>query len=145
MTTPLRTRRALTAALLLSLPGCASLLGRSEEDRGVTIELRAPRSTAVRRSLAALREQGYRAKESLTSGLEITTETFRHDAAEAVFRVVISGSAERARVRITGTYRERQLGGIVRGREREIQRASEGLEGELWARLVNLGLAIRGG
>ena len=143
---PMLIRRVLPAALLLAPLGCASLLGRSEADRAVTVELRVPRSTAVRRSLSALREQGYDVRESLTSGLELTTKPFRHgDEAEVVFRVIISGTSESSRARLTGTYRQRQFGGIVRTKEREMHRATEGLEGELWARLVNLGLAIRSG
>ena len=137
-------RRAILLGALPLVAGCASILGRSPEDRAVTVELPVSRSTAVRRALSALREQGYEVRESLTSGLDLTTETFRHgDRAEGIFRVVIAGTAESSTATITGTYRERQFGGIVLTKEREITRSDEGLEGELWARLVNLGLAIR--
>ena len=137
-------RLALAAATVASGASCASLGGRRAEDRIVTVGLSAQRPDAVRRTLAAFRDQGYRVKESLTSGTEIVTEPFAHtDDIEATFRAVITASGGTSRVALSGTYRERSLGGIVRGREHPIVRATEGVEGELWARLQNLALAIR--
>ena len=136
--------RLLTLLVLAaSTTGCASLGGRSEADRSFTVEAPVSRSTLVRRTLAAFREQGYVVKESLTSGTEPVSEPFRHGDLEAVFRATITGDARSARVVLRGTYRRRELGGIVKGREQEVVRETEGDEGELWARLVNLGLAIR--
>jgi hypothetical protein len=129
---------------LAALASCAPVLGRRPEDRAVTVSLDVARPTAVRRTLAALREQGYEVKESLTSGSELTTEPFRHTRGiEATFRAVITGSQESSRVVLSGVYRERQFGGIVEGDEKEIVRSDEGVAGELWARLQNLALAIR--
>ena len=129
---------------LAALGGCASVMGRRPEDRVVTVSLGVTRATAVRRTLAAMREQGYEVKESLTSGSEITTEPFRHTRGiEATFRAVVSGTERSSRVVLSGVYRERQFGGIVEGDEKEITRSDEGVEGELWARLQNLALAIR--
>ena len=129
---------------LLALLGCASVIGRRPEDRAVTVSLAVARATAVRRTLAAMREQGYEVKESLTSGSEIATEPFRHTRGiEATFRAVVSGNDRSSRVVLSGVYRERQFGGIVEGDEKEITRSDEGVEGELWARLQNLALAIR--
>jgi hypothetical protein len=92
----------------------------------------------------ALREQGYTVRETLTSGLEPETEPFRHgDEADAVFRAAVSGSGERSRVVLTGTYRRRQLAGLVRGPERVVRQSDDALERQLWARLDNVALMIR--
>jgi len=137
-------RLALAVATAASGTSCASFGGGHAEDRTVTVGLSAPRPDAVRRTLAAFRDQGYRVKESLTSGTEIVTEPFAHtDDIEATFRAAITASGGTSRIALSGTYRERSLGGIVRGREHPIVRATEGVEGELWARLQNLALAIR--
>ena len=110
----------------------------------MTVGLSVSRPDAVRRTLAAFRDQGYRIKESLTSGTDIVTQPFAHtDDIEATFKAAITASGGTSRVVLSGTYRERSLGGIVRGREHPIVRATEGVEGELWARLQNLALAIR--
>lgn len=140
-------RRWRTPVLLvlwvLALGGCA-LLGREPEAREIAIDLRVARSEAVRRTLAAFREQGYAVREGLTSGLEPETESFRQgDEADAVFRATITGSAERSRVVLTGTYRRRQLAGLVRGPERPVRRSDDPVERSLWARLDNVGLMIR--
>ena len=140
-------RAALVVALAASLAGCASMLGTRPEDREVTVSLRVSRAEAVRRTLEAFRDQGYQVAESLTSGSEPMTEPFRHksggDEVEAVFRASITGSGGTSRVVLSGTYRPRELAGLVMGKERPVRRAEEGVEGELWARLVNLGVAIR--
>jgi len=134
----------LAIVLALTATGCASVFGRRPEDRTVTVSLPMSRPAAVRRTLAAMREQGYRIRESLTSGGELVTEPFRHtNKVEAVFRAVITESGRTSRVVLSGSYHERQFGGIARGKEREITRSDEGLPGELWARLQNLALAIR--
>ena len=129
--------------LLLLLPGCATA-GR-EDSRAATVALRESRPSAVRRTLRAFREQGYQVKETLTSGTDIVSEPFDHDReTEAVFRATITEEdGGRARVRLTGTYREKSLGGLIKSREREVHRATEGVEGALWARLQNLAVAIR--
>ena len=138
---PLRTRAALL--LLFLLPGCATA-GREDSSRAATVALRETRPSAVRRTLRAFREQGYQVKETLTSGSDIVSEPFDHDRqTEAVFRAQISEESGRARVRLTGTYREKSLGGLIKSREREVRRATEGVEGALWARLQNLAVAIR--
>lgn len=130
--------------LALALGGCAGLFGRAPEDREITIDLPISRDAAVRRTLATFRVQGYEVRETLTSGTQPETEPFRHgDGAEAVFRAAITGSGRASRVVLTGTYRRRQLGGIVRGPEREVRRSDDPLERELWDRLQNLGLVIR--
>jgi hypothetical protein len=142
--------RALLALVLLalsaaSLGGCAGLGGRSAVRREVTVELSVSRAEAVRRTLAMMREQGYQVRESLTSGGEPETEPFRHGDAEAVFRATVTGGSRSARVVLTGTYRKRELGGLVKGREHEVVRSDDPLERELWAKLDNLGVAIRRG
>jgi hypothetical protein len=141
-------RRAAARLLLaLALGGCAGLFGRSPEDRQIAIDLPISRNEAIRRTLETFRLQGYAVKETLTSGTAPETEPFVHEGqdgdAEAVFRAEITGSARESRVVLTGTYRRRQLAGIVRGREREVRRSDDPLERELWDRLANLGLVIR--
>lgn len=132
------------AVALLALAGCGALFGRSPEDRQITIELGVPRAEAIRRTLATFRAQGYTVRETLTSASQPETEPFRQgDEAEAVFRAAITGSGERSQVVLTGTYRRRQLAGLVRGSEREVRRSDDALERALWERLYNLGLTIR--
>jgi hypothetical protein len=143
-TFPTAFRTAAAFWSLAALAACASVIGRRPEDRAVTVSLGVARPTAIRRTLAAMREQGYEVKESLTSGSELTTEPFRHTRGiEATFRAVITGTERSSRVVLSGVYRERQFGGIVEGDEKEITRSDQGVEGELWARLQNLALAIR--
>lgn len=138
------TRVLLLVACALALAGCATLLGRRADERAVTIDLRLSRTEAVRRTLAAFRDQGYTIRPTLTSGSEPETEPFRHrDAAEAVFRAAVTGSGRRSRVVLTGTYRRRQLAGLVRGPEREVRASDDPVERELWARLENLAMFVR--
>jgi hypothetical protein len=142
------TRLALVAALAVVVPlsGCAGLLGRAPEERAVTVELPVSRSEAVRRTLQAFRDQGYQLEETLTSGTEPVTEPFRHGDADAVFRATVESAGRGARVTLRGTYRKRALAGLAHGPEHEIVRGSDDpLEKELWARLDNLGVAIRRG
>ena len=134
-------RLALLASI--SLAACVSLGGPRPEDRRVVVRLDVSRSAAVRRALTAFREQGYEVKETLTSGTSMETQPFRHGDVEAVFRAEITGTADRSQVTLSGTYRQRELAGLVLGAEHEVRRASDGVEGELWARLTNLGIAIR--
>jgi Tfp pilus assembly protein PilX len=140
-----RGRVALAAvACAATLGGCAGLLGRAPEDRVVTVNLAVSRSEAVRRTLQAFRDEGYQLKETLTSGTEPETEPFRHGDADAVFRATVESAGRNAsRVTLRGTYRKRELGGLVHGREQEVKRSDDPLEKELWARLDNLGVAIR--
>ena len=130
---------------LATLGGCAGLFGRSPESREVAVELDASRDEAVRRTLAAFREEGYRVRETLTSGLEPESEPFRVEDAEAVFRASITGSGRESRVVLTGTYRRVQLMGVVRGREQEVRAGGNDVEQALWRRLQALGAAIRSG
>jgi hypothetical protein len=135
-------RSAWLAVLLTALAGCALLRGRAPEDH-IAVDLGVSRSEAVRRTLAAFREQGYRVRETLTSGTEPETEPFRHGDADAVFRAAVSGSGGAARVVFSGTYRRRELGGLVHGRERAVRRTDDPVERELWARLDSLALTLR--
>ena len=142
-----RLRAALLFALLPLAAGCASMLGRAPDDRTVTVAVAAPRPTAVRRALAAFRAQGYQVEETLTSASEMVTAPFRHehdgDRYEAVFRARVAGTRDSSRITLSGSYRRLRLGGVVRDKEQELRRADRGIEGELWARLENLRLAIR--
>jgi hypothetical protein len=134
---------ALTLLLLLA-SACSALRGRDPEDRRVTVELPVSRSEAVRRTLAVFRVQGYKLQETLTSATEPVTERFRHGRdADAVFRAAITSEGRRSRVVFTGTYRRRDLGGLVRGPEREVRRSDDEVERELWARLQNLAITLR--
>lgn len=146
-TRPRRGATLLVALLLLALPalgGCALLGGRAPEEREIAVTLPVSRTEAVRRTLATFREQGYHVRETLTSGTEPETEPFRHrDAADAVFRASITGSTRSARVVFTGTYRTRELKGLVHGKERVVRRSDDPLEEELWGRLENLALMLR--
>ena len=146
MSTRFANARPWMAALLvvLLLSGSALLRNRDPEDRQITVELPVARTESVRRTHAVFRVQGYRLRETLTSGTEPETERFRHGDADAVFRAAITGEGQRSRVVFTGTYRERDLGGLVRGPEREVRRdGDEKLDRELWARLSNLALTLR--
>ena len=137
---------ACVVALTTSLTGCAGLLGRSPEERAVTVDLPVSRTEAVRRTLQAFRDQGYELKETLTSGTEPETEPFRHGDADAVFRATVESAGRGARVTLRGTYRKRALAGLAHGPEHEVVRGGDDpLEKELWARLDNLGVAIRRG
>ena len=144
MTVAARSRSTLAAlACAVALAGCAGLRGRAPEDRAVTVSLSVSRAEAVRRTLQAFRAQGYQLRETLTSGTEPETEPFRHDDADAVFRATIVSTSRGSRVTLTGTYRKRELGGLTHGRQHEVRRSDDPLERELWARLDNLGVAIR--
>jgi hypothetical protein len=145
MTSAMRaTSRRVAAGLLISatLSGCALFRG-APEARSLTLDLPVSRSEAVRRTLAAFREQGYTVRASLTSGLNPETEPFRQGDAEAVFRADISGSESRARVVLSGSYHTRGLGGIVRSGEHEVRNSDDPIERALWSRLEQLRLAIR--
>jgi hypothetical protein len=129
--------------LALLASSCASLRGRDPE-REIVVNLQVTRTEAVRRTLATFREQGYEIKESLTSGSNPETEPFRQrDDADAIFRAAITGSGSTSRVVFSGTYRERKLGGLMHGDEREVRNTDEPVEKELWARLSNLALQLR--
>ncbi len=129
--------------LALLASSCASLRGRDPE-REIVVNLQVTRTEAVRRTLATFREQGYEIKESLTSGSNPETEPFRQrDAADAIFRAAITGTGSTSRVVFSGTYRERKLGGLMHGDEREVRNTDEPVEKELWARLSNLALQLR--
>ena len=139
--------RSVRLALIVVLAGastsaCALLRG-APEARSLAVDLSVSRSEAVRRTLAAFREQGYVIRSSLSSGLNPETEPFRQGDAEAVFRASITGSPTNARVVLSGTYRIKQFGGIVRTDEKEIRNSDDALERALWSRLDQLRLTIR--
>jgi hypothetical protein len=140
-------RAMLVVALLPMATACASL-GVREPARTVVVSLEGSRAAAIRRAQAAFRAQGYTVKETLTSGSELETEPFRHehdgDRYEAVFRAVVTAAGDATRVTLSGTYRRVQLAGLLRREYEELRESKEGVEGELWARLENLRLAIRG-
>lgn len=139
-----RALRTLGAAATVALAGCGGLLGRSAPEREIRVDLPVSRDAAVRRTLAAFRVQGYTVRETLTSGTEPETEPFEHRGeADAVFRAVVTGSRSASHVVLTGRWRRRELGGLVRGPYRELRDGDDAIERELWARLVNLGLVIR--
>jgi len=124
--------------------GCALFRGPAPA-RSLTVDLPVSRAEAVRRTLTAFREQGYPIRATLTSGLQPESEPFRQgDQAEAVFRATISGSAQAARVVLSGTYRRLLLRGVVRDDdEKAVQASDDPLERRLWNRLEQLRLAIR--
>jgi hypothetical protein len=129
--------------LALLASSCASLRGRDPE-REIVVNLQTTRTEAIRRTLATFREQGYEIKELLTSGSNPETVPFRQrDDADAIFRAAITGSGSTSRVVFSGTYRERKLGGLMHGDEREVRNTDEPVEKELWARLSNLALQLR--
>ena len=135
-------RASVALSLLGAVAGCGLLRG-APEARSLSVDLPVTRSEAVRRTLTAFREQGYTIRASLTSGLNPQTEPFRQGEAEAVFRAEISGSESRARVVLSGTYRIKQFGGIVRTDEKVIRNSDDATERALWSRLDQLRLAIR--
>jgi hypothetical protein len=129
----------------LVLSGCALPRGR-EPAKDITVDLPVTRPEAVRRTLAAFRDQGYEVRESLTSGTNPETEPFRqHDEADVVFRAAITGSGKTSRVVFSGTYRKRRLGGLMHGDEQPVRDSEDPLERELWARLSNIALMLRRG
>jgi hypothetical protein len=125
-----------------SMSGCALFRG-APEARSLTVDLPISRSEAVRRTLAAFRDQGYTIRSALTSGLSPETEPFRQGDAEAVFRAAITGSQTNARVVLSGTYRIKQFGGIVRMDEKELRNGDDPIERALWSRLEQIRLTIR--
>ena len=137
-----RVRAVVALAVLGLLAGCGLFRGTPEE-RDITIDLSVSRSEAVRRTLAAFREQGYPIRATLTSGTQPETEPFKQGDAEAVFRATVSGSARTSRVVLAGTYRRPQLGGIVQGGEHEVRNSDDPIERALWSRLQQIGLTIR--
>lgn len=127
------------------LSGCALLRGR-EPASEIVVDLPVTRTDAVRRTLAVFRDQGYEVRESLTSGTNPETEPFRqHNDADVVFRAAITGSGKSCRIVFSGTYRKRQLGGLMHGDEQPVRDTDDPLERELWARLSNLGIMLRRG
>ena len=126
-----------------ALSGCALLRG-APEAREVTVDLPVSRADAVRRTLAAFRDEGYTVRSTLTSGLNPETEPFQQGDARAVLRAAITGSSRSSRVVLSGTYRVRQLGGIVQGGEKEVRNSDDPTERALWSRLQQLRLAIEG-
>jgi len=102
------------------------------------------RAEAIRRTLATFREQGYRVRETLTSGTNPETDEFRlRDDADAVFRATITGTGQSSRVVFSGTYRKRRLGGLMHDDARPVRNSDDEIERELWARLSNLALTLR--
>lgn len=127
------------------LSGCALLRGR-EPAKEIAVDLPVTRTEAVRRTLAAFRDQGYDVRESLTSGTNPETEPFRqHNEADVVFRAAITASGKASRVVFSGTYRKRQLGGLMHGDEQPVRDSDDPLERDLWARLSNLAIMLRRG
>jgi hypothetical protein len=128
---------------VLLVSSCALLRGR-EPAKEVAVDLAVTRTEAVRRTLAAFRDQGYEVRESLTSGTNPETEPFRqNNDADVVFRATITGSGRASRVVFSGTYRKRQLGGLMHGDEKPVRDSDDPLERELWARLSNLAIMLR--
>ena len=133
----------MSASLLIATAGCAALRGR-EPAREIAVDLTTTRTEAVRRTLATFRDQGYEVRESLTSGTNPVTESFRQgNEADAVFRASVTGSGRSSRVVFSGTYRRRKLGGLMHGDEREVRDTDDPLEHALWGRLSNLALMLR--
>ena len=131
------------AFLVLVLVGCGLIPG-SPKDREIVVTLPVSRAEAVRRTLATFREQGYRVRETLTSGSNPETEEFRHrDDADVVFRAAIDGSGQRSRIVFSGTYRKRRFGGLMHDDARAVRNTDDDLERELWGRLNNLALTLR--
>ena len=137
------TRFLALASFVTLASSCALLRGR-EAAREIAVTLPTTRTEAVRRTLAAFRDQGYEVRESLTSGTNPETEPFRQrNEADVVFRAMITGSARSSRVVFSGTYRKRQLGGLMHGDDRPVRDTDDPLEQELWARLSNLAVMLR--
>ena len=136
-------RTAAAVAMVLLLSSCALLRGRDPEHE-IAVDLPTSQTEAVRRTIAAFRDQGYEVRESLTSGTNPETESFRQrNEADVVFRAAITGSGRTSRVVFSGTYRKRQLGGLMHGDEHAVRNTDDPLERELWARLSNLALMLR--
>lgn len=136
-------RLAMLVALIGGSTSACALFRGAPDARAITVDLPVSRSEAVRRTLTAFREQGYAVRASLSSGLNPETEPFRDGEAEAVFRAAITGSQGSARVVLSGTYRIKQFGGIVRTGEKEVRKSDDATERALWNRLEQLRLAIR--
>jgi hypothetical protein len=124
-----------------TLSGCALLRGAPEE-RAITVDLSVSRSEAVRRTLAAFREEGYVVRSTLTSGLNPETEPFRQGDVHAVFRAAVTGTSGSSRVVFSGTYHRERLGGILEEGEHEVRNSDDPTERALWNRLEQLRLAI---
>ena len=136
-------RTAASVAMVLLLSSCALLRGRDPEHE-IAVDLPTSQTEAVRRTIAAFRDQGYEVRESLTSGTNPETEPFRqHDDADVIFRATVTGSGRTSRVVFSGTYRTRKLGGLMHGDETPVRDSDDPLERELWARLSNLAIALR--
>ena len=136
-----RARVAPLAALVLI--GCGLIPG-SPKDREIVVTLPVSRTEAVRRTLATFREQGYRVRETLTSGSNPETEEFEHRGdADVVFRASVTASGQSSRVVFSGTYRRRRLGGLMHDDARPVRNTDDELERQLWARLNNLALWLR--
>lgn len=135
-------RLLIGTATLAALPACGLIGGRPAE-RDVSIDLPVSRSAAVRRVTQAFRDEGYVIRSTLTSGTKPETEPFRQGDAEAVFRAEISGSGSTSRVVLSGTYRTKQFGGIVKSDQKEVRNTDDPTERALWNRLQQLRLAIR--
>jgi hypothetical protein len=130
-------------SLALATASCAVLRGR-EPAREIAVDLPTTRAEAVRRTLATFRDQGYDVRESLTSGTNPVTEPFRQgNDADVVFRASVTGSGGSSRVVFSGTYRTRQLGGLMHGDERAVRDTDDPLERALWARLSNLAVMLK--
>ena len=119
------------------------LRGR-EPAHEIVVSLPTTRAEAIRRTLAAFRDQGYDVRESLTSGTNPVTEPFRQGReADVVFRASVTGSGRESRVVFSGTYRRRKLGGLMHDDERAVRDTDDPLERELWARLSNLAVMLK--
>jgi|SRR5687768_9150245 len=128
---------------VLAIAGCGLVRG-SPRDREITVAMPVSRAEAIRRTLATFREQGYRVRETLTSGTNPETDEFRlRDDADAVFRATITGTGQSSRVVFSGTYRKRRLGGLMHDDARPVRNSDDEIERELWARLSNLALTLR--
>ena len=136
-------RLAMLVVLTCGSTSACALLRGAPDARSITVDLPVSRSEAVRRTLTAFREQGYTVRAALTSGLNPETEPFRDGDAEAVFRAAITGTQGNARIVLSGTYRVKQFGGIVRTDEKEVRKSDDATERALWNRLEQLRLAIR--
>ena len=137
-----RARRLVLPLAYLAMSGCALFRGRAPDNR-IDVDLPVSRADAVRRTLTAFREQGYRVRNTLTSGLQPETEPFRQGDAEAVFRAAISGTERSSHVVFSGKYRKVRLAGVVRGREQEVRNTDDSVERALWNRLEQLRLMLR--
>jgi hypothetical protein len=128
--------------MLALLPACG-VIGSKPAEHDVIVDLPVSRSAAVRRVTSAFRDEGYVIRNSLTSGTKPETEPFSQGDAEAVFRAEITGSGNTSRVVLSGTYRIKQFGGVVKSDERQVVNSDNPTERALWNRLQQLRLAIR--